>query len=138
MVRLFYIFIILYIYLFRYGLASYSIRYESDSSLFSTGTLTISDQQADVYCVNKGTYIFSFNDTLLYSTYRKNGQVVFTLPDQSTITFTSTASQTVKVTIPDTSKDDDDKDHGLSQGAMIGISIGGAIVGVIIFSGIFL
>lgn len=90
------------------------------------------------YCIDKGTYTFSFNDTLLYSTYRKHGQVIFTLPDGSTLTFTTTSSETIKVVIPDTSKDDDeDEDHGLSQGAMIGISIGGAIVGVLILTGLF-
>lgn len=90
------------------------------------------------YCVNKkGTYILSFNDTLLYSNYRKHGKVVMTLPDGSTVTFDETSSTTVKITLPDSlSDDDEDDDHGLTQGQMVGISVGGAVLGLVIIGGL--
>lgn len=77
----------------------------------------------------------SFNDTLLYSAYKKHGEVVFTLPDGTSVTFDQTSSSTVQVTIPDTKNNNDDDDHGLSQGQLIGISIGGAVLGVVIIGG---
>lgn len=79
----------------------------------------------------------SFNDTLLYSLYRKHGEVVFTLPDGTNIVFDQTSSMTIEITIPDTNNhDNDNDDHGLTQGQLIGISIGGAIFIVMIIGGL--
>jgi len=109
-----------------HGDASYSI-YDSDGKILATGTLMVSDEQAESYCLVNGTYTLTLEDDELYASTKKHAKVTFYMGSQ---TYTLVGASSVNVVIGDSHRSNSSSKKHLtsSVGFIVGICIACAVL----------
>eukprot|EP00602_Paraphysomonas_sp_CaronLab_P006942 CAMPEP_0185025224 /NCGR_PEP_ID=MMETSP1103-20130426/8265_1 /TAXON_ID=36769 /ORGANISM="Paraphysomonas bandaiensis, Strain Caron Lab Isolate" /LENGTH=1079 /DNA_ID=CAMNT_0027558375 /DNA_START=206 /DNA_END=3445 /DNA_ORIENTATION=- len=111
-----------------YGQAYYTVT-DSDDTVVAAGTLLVSDEQADRYCLPEGLYTLSLYDDELYTNRLKHAKVVFSAANSSSVTLTGTSSETkFDLGGVDVNKNDDDDDLTKSTEFIVGISVAAAVL----------
>ncbi len=81
----------------RYGQAHYSVTNVATNASFM-GTLMVSDEIADRYCLEDGEYLLELVDTEMYANYRRHAKTVFQSMTYSwSMTLEGTSSKVVQV-----------------------------------------
>ncbi|CAE7438589.1 tagC, partial [Symbiodinium microadriaticum] len=94
------------------------------------GTLMVSDEQEDWYCLPQGKYTVALDDSALYSERIKHAKVVFSSAYGTTtnVTLQGTSSSVYYLGNYNTKSNDDDKSAWYeSTGVIVGMTVGGLV-----------
>ncbi|CAE7445591.1 aprX_2 [Symbiodinium microadriaticum] len=119
-----------------YGAAVWTAT-DVDMNVVAAGTLLVSDEQGERYCLPPGTYEVHLNDTAMEAMSSRHAKVVFSGSGMDSVTLdgqTGVTSGSVTLVSQDfkkSSNDDDDTPITSSLGFIIGMAVGGAVLLVV-------